>query len=548
MRRLKRLKITAIVLSALIFLSGCRAKPDGTSSSAEPPTAVAAAGSRNYLTMLYSAADTFNPYTAATDINRQLCRLLYEPLLKTDNSYNISYSLAQSAEVRGKECTVTLKSRYFSDGSALTADDVVYSFNLAKKSNTEYAYKLYEALSATAKDSKTVVIKLDRADPYFANTLDFPIIKKGSDTRTDADGVTHPPIGCGRFKLNDSEDKLITNEHDPGKNRVIKEIRLINAPDSEAVGHYVEIGAADMYYSDISDGNILRMSGKKVNINLNHLIYIGANLSDEQLSLNALRQAISSGLDRKEICRDGYFNNALPANGFFNPAWEAVKSVQNINLQANKEITVENLEEIGYNKLDSAGVRTNGAGKKLKFELIVNKENRLRVSAARIIAKRLFEYGISVNVAEKSFADYTAALSSGNFQLYLAEVAITPNMDISSLVTEGGSAAYGIKKPEKKADEKKTDEKTEQTGSTESTASEAEQAEEQSLTAAELVSGFYAGTNTLADLSSVLQTEMPVIPLCYRTGVLFYNDKIENVNNSSCSDIYFSIDSYSVGE
>lgn len=548
MRRLKRLKTAAIVLSALIFLSGCRAKPDGTSSSAEPPTAVAAAGSRNYLTMLYSAADTFNPYTAATDINRQLCRLLYEPLLKTDNSYNISYSLAQSAEVKGKECTVTLKSRYFSDGSALTADDVVYSFNLAKKSNTEYAYKLYEALSATARDSKTVIIKLDRADPYFANTLDFPIIKKGSDTRTDADGVTHPPIGCGRFKLNDSEDKLITNEHDPGKNRVIKEIRLINAPDSEAVGHYVEIGAADMYYSDISDGNILRMSGKKVNINLNHLIYIGANLSDEQLSLNALRQAISSGLDRKEICRDGYFNNALPANGFFNPAWEAVKSVQNINLQANKEITIENLEEIGYNKLDSAGVRTNGAGKKLKFELLVNKENRLRVSAARIIAKRLFEYGISVNVAEKSFADYTAALSSGNFQLYLAEVAITPNMDISSLVTEGGSAAYGIKKPEKKADEKKTDEKTEQTGSTESTASEAEQAEEQSLTAAELVSGFYAGTNTLADLSSVLQTEMPVIPLCYRTGVLFYNDKIENVNNSSCSDIYFSIDSYSVGE
>ena len=539
---MKRLKITAIVLSALIFLSGCRAKPDGTSSSAEPPTAVAAAGSRNYLTMLYSAADTFNPYTAATDINRQLCRLLYEPLLKTDNSYNISYSLAQSAEVKGKECTVTLKSRYFSDGSALTADDVVYSFNLAKKSNTEYAYKLYEALSATVRDSKTVVIKLDRADPYFANTLDFPIIKKGSDTKTDSDGVTPPPIGCGRFKLNDSEDKLITNEHDPGKDRAIKEIRLINAPDSDAVGHYVEIGAADMYYSDISDGNILRMSGKKVNINLNPLIYIGVNLSNEQLSLNALRQAISSGLDRKEICRDGYFNNALPANGFFNPAWEAVKSVQNINLQANKEITVENLEEIGYNKLDSEGVRTNGAGKKLKFELLVNKENRLRVTAARIIAKRLSEYGISVNVAEKSFADYTAALSSGNFQLYLAEVAITPNMDISSLVTEGGSAAYGIKKPEKKEDGKKADEKTEQTDGGE------QQTEEQSLTAAELVSGFYAGTNTLADLSSVLQTEMPVIPICYRTGVLFYNDKIENVNNSSCSDIYFSIDSYSVGE
>ncbi len=31
-----------------------------------------------------------------------------------------------------------------------------------------------------------------------------------------------------------------------------------------------------MYYSDISDLQYSRMSGKKVNINLNHLIYIGA--------------------------------------------------------------------------------------------------------------------------------------------------------------------------------------------------------------------------------------------------------------------------------
>ena len=363
---MKGFKAAAIILSALILLCGCRARDENTSSFSEiTGTASSSSVGRGYLTLLYSSADTFNPYTAATDINRQLCRLLYEPLLKTDNSYNISYSLAQSAEVKGKECTVSLKSRYFSDGTALTAEDVVYSFNLAKKSNTEYAYKLYEALSAAARDSKTVVIKLDRADPYFANVLDFPIIKRNSDKITDSDGVTHPPIGCGRFKLNENSDRLVVNEHDPGKNRAIGEIRLINAPDSEAVGHYVEIGAADMYYSDISDGNILRMSGKKVNINLNHLIYMGVNLSNEQLSLNALRQAISSGLDRKEICRDGYYNNALPANGFFNPAWEAVKSVQNINLQANKEITVENLEEIGYNKLDSAGVRTNGAGKKL---------------------------------------------------------------------------------------------------------------------------------------------------------------------------------------
>ena len=138
---------------------------------------------------------------------------------------------------------------------------------------------------------------------------------------------------------------------------------------------------------------------------------------------------------------------------------------------------------------------------------------------------------------KKSFADYTAALASGNFQLYLGEVAITPNMDLTNLVAEGGSAAYGAaaSKPDVTAD---TASDTASDAPTEETA--------QSVSAAELINGFYSGTNTVNDVASVLQAEMPFIPVCYRTGVLFYNDNIENVNNSSLSDIYFSIESYKI--
>jgi len=66
----------------------------------------------------------------------------------------------------------------------------------------------------------------------------------------------------------------------------------------------------------------------------------------------------------------------------------------------------------------------------------------------------------------------------------------------------------------------------------------------ESAKAEEVLNGFYEGKNSITDLASVLQTEMPFIPVCYRTGVLFYNDNIENVNKSSASDIYFSIESY----
>ena len=549
---MKIYKKTAVcaVLAATLLLSGCRAGISDSSSSGATLSAGGESGtSRSYMTLLYSSADSFNPYTAKTDVNRQLCRLLYEPLVKLDDAFNVSYSVARAVELNGTECRVTLKDVDFSDGTKVTADDVVYSFNLAKNSGTKYAYKLYLAKSASASGSESVIFRLEKADPYFANVLDFPIIKKGSDSQTDSDSVSIPPVGCGRYKLNEDMTGLVVNGASvdaSGYN--IKEIQLINAPDEESLSHYVEVGAADMYYSDISDGNILRMSGERVSINLNNLIYIGVNNAYGDLTQEVLRQAISSGIDRSAVCRDSYYNNAIAANGFFNPLWEPVKSVQNIETTANAEITIENLEKIGYNNLDSDGIRRNKSGTGLSFELLVNSENRLRVSAAKLIAEQLSQYGFRIKVVEKPYSEYTEDLNSGNFQLYLAEVAITPNMDLSNLVLEGGSAAYGIKKPEE--DDENAENGGQSSSSASSSGSESAASGSESSdggevsTAAMLIEGFYSGKNTAADIASALQTEMPFIPVCYRTGVLFYNDNIENVNNSSVSDIYFSIESY----
>ena len=527
-----------IIAGTLLLLSSCRGSTTGISSDLPSGTESVSSADRDYITLLYSASDTFDPYTATTDSNRQLCRLIYEPLVKLDDEFNVVYCLAEEAVLEGRLCTVTLKNRSFSDGSRLTADDVVYSFNLAKKSATEYAYKLYSAESASAQGSNTVVFKLSKADPYFTNLLDFPILKRGSEKQTTSDSVALPPIGCGRYRVDESLTKLVLNEVSlaNASDYSIKEIRLVNAPDSESLSHYVEIGAADMYYSDISDGNIIRMSGKKVNININHIVYIGVNQSYGNLGLNELRQAISAGIDRTAVCRDGYYNNAIAATGFFNPVWEPVKSVQNIETVANQEITIENLEKIGYNSVDDKGIRLKNGRTRLQFTMLVNSENRTRVAVAQLISNQLMNFGIKINVVEKSYADYTAALSSGNFQLYLGEVALTPDMDLSSLVTEGGSAAYGVKNQTNHKGEHSTNAAAEDT--------ESPQDNEEIATAAQLIEGLYNGQNTISDVASVLQTEMPFIPICYRTGVLFYNDHIENVNNSSVSDIYFSIESY----
>ena len=530
-------KTIALILAVLLVFvfSGCKKSPDTVSSEPEHSVGTESGKKKDYLNLLYSMSYTFNPYTVKTSINRQICKLIYEPLIKLDNNFNPIFCIASAASVEGKICTVTLNSYKFSDGSSITADDVVYSYNLAKSSETSYSAKLYEVERASVTNSNTVVFTLTKSDPYFINVLNFPIIKSGSEKIADSDSVLQPPIGSGRYKVSDDRQSLVLNENYHGTASSIKTVKLINAPDTESVTHYAQVGAADMYYNDISDGTILRMSGKKLEVNLNSLVYIGINQNYGVLGENALRQALSSGIDRSKICQNIYYNNAVAATGFFHPAWDAVKAVQNIQIEAKNEITVENLEKIGYNSLDSKGLRVNSSGIPLKLTLLVNSENRMRVMAAQLISSQLADYGISVTVIEKSYEQYITALNEGNFQLYLGEIKITENMDMSPLVIKGGVAAYGL--PEvKETDESAEPQNTEAGDSTEEVLT--------AKTPGDVVGGFYAGENTIADIASVLQSDMPFVPICYRTGVLFYNDSIENVTGASESDIYFSIESY----
>lgn len=513
----------------LLSFCGCRENKTEISDNASHEESINEK-SRDYITLLYSAADSFNPYTLKTDVNRQLCKLLYEPLVKVTNDFKAVKALAKSVKLSGKSCTVILREAKFSDGTTITAQDIEYSYNLAKKSNTTYGKKLYNVSSVSASGSK-IVFKLKKNDPYFENVLDFPIIKKGSDKKTDSDSVALPPVGCGRYKLNFKNDELVTNKSYFGVKGKIKTIRLINAPDTESVSHYAEIGAADMYFSEISDGKILRMSGTKKEINLNNLVYIGINQNYAPLNKRALRQALSAALNRIRLCEEAYYNNAVAATGVFHPDWEETKSVQNIQIESDSEITIENLKEIGYNKLNSEGIRINSNGTPLKFTLLVNSENRIRVLAANTVAKQLKGVGIGITVVEMSYKKYKAALKKGDFQLYIGEIKFTDNMDVSSLFVKGGSAAFGL--PKNKT-EKNTISSTSSSSSKKSVITDSQK----------VIEEYSKGKTTVRDVASVLQSEMCVVPLCYRTGVLFYNDKIENVNKASLSDIYFSIDSY----
>ena len=82
----------------------------------------------------YATSDSLNPYFATGNENIALASLYCQPLYTVKSDYSAEAVLADSIATDGTKVSVTLKNAVFSDGTAVTAKDVVYSFNKAKAS------------------------------------------------------------------------------------------------------------------------------------------------------------------------------------------------------------------------------------------------------------------------------------------------------------------------------------------------------------------------------------------------------------------------------
>ena len=509
MKFYRLISVILIILLCFCMLLGCNNSKNGPeSSSGKEQGEVSSTDSIN---LLYCNNDTFNPYTLITKVNMELCQLLYDPLIVLDNSFEPIYKLAHSASMDGNSWTVVLKDAQFSDGSIVKGEDVVYSFNLAK-SHSSYSSALAHTSSVEV-DGAKIIFNLSYVDPYFINLLDFPILKAGSDNIRNEDSVLLAPIGAGRFILSDDESQLLRNENYYGDKSEYKTVNLINAPDSESVAHYVEVGATDFYYANINDGKIIRMDGKKFSVNQNRLIYLGVNMGNAMLSDVKVRYGISAALDRNKIVTTAYYDNAVAATGPFTPVWKATGSYQTIETSANIKIAIENLEQIGYNILDNSGLRKNKSGYPLSFSLLINRDNASQSIAAELIKKQLGDIGVGITVNALSFDAYTQALESSAFQLYLAEVKLNNNFDIGPLVLPGGSCAYSV----------------------------ADSNDENTTSFTDIIGKYRNGEVAISDVITSVGSQMPFIPICYRSGILFYSDSVSEVTDASTNDLFMHL-------
>lgn len=540
---MKLKKLLSLLLASALLLSavGCGSNKD-TSNNTSDNAASNSTESVDSLTLLYRADDTINPYTAKSFLNRRLANLMYDPLVKVDACFQPEFILAKDIEISDKQCVVTLKSAVFSDGSAVTADDVVYSLKLALNSELAFKDQLTSIKSYKTDGSDKIVITLTKTDPYFANVLDFPVIKKDSDSLKDENKIVLPPIGSGRYIFDTKEKQLNANAMCVSGAPSFKTIKLIDAPDDTVVKYNLEVGNVSAYYSDLSDGVIPPMSGSSAPVNLTNLVYLGLNLENKHLTNAKVRYALSYAVDRLVVCNEAYYAYATPATGVFNAAWNDAGTLQNLPKTKELQNVVAILEEIGYNNKDNEGFIVDEKGKNITFRLVAYKGNDRRLKAAQLIKEQLEAIGFKINLKELEWDEYTKALSDGSFDIYIAETRLSNNMDVTELLTADGSLSYGI--PTVEQSETETEKKPD--NRTDKEANESEGQDEPEFTShipllEEAIEGFYGEQLSLVDIINAFNAEMPIIPICHRQGISVCDPRLNAETMSSVSDVYFGI-------
>lgn len=529
--------VAAFVCVAVLFsLCGCNGGKSvidtisnlGSKKEAEPIDEIG-------FTVPYMRADSLDPYKLTNSMNRYVSRLIYDSLFGVDESFREVAIIADSYTVSGKALTVKIKTGLkFTDGTPLTSEDIVYSFNTAKES-LSYAPYLENIGQAQADGTCSVVFSLLMPDSSEAANLIFPIVKNGSYTdngngdeypASEDDGeesATVPssdtgytskiPVGSGRYTfVSNSESKYLMYNKDRigGFSPRYAKIGLVDISASETFSSLFDLNKIDFYCDNFDSGKYTKFTKVSDNVALTNFVYLGVNSQDSILSEPKVRRAIALALDRTELASVSFAGCAVPTALPFNPSYYKLTGCTLPTLNIKTDNAVKLLEDAGYKSISESGIRYK-EDKAMSFTLLVNSENDFRRSLARGIQQALDKINIKITIREASYSEYASAVTSGSFELYIGETELPNSFGLSRFFSDDGGLRYGIS------------EKSE---------------------TARIYEKYLIGKADMQSLIGSFSDEMPFVPLAFRQGITVSSDKITSEIKTVPGDCFANINEW----
>lgn len=425
-----------------------------------------------------------SPYTTRSKANRFVCELIYRAMvnLKADYSYELDLASEIYTEDNITWYIYLNEGETFPDGTEFTAYDLRYSFQQAMAEGSYYAKSLEVVNSVKVIDATCLRVTLYYADRYFPNLLTFPVISYET--------VKNPLYFPDVYSFSEDGTKLICDIYSAAQ-----EIELVSATDMDLLTYEMRMGRYDCIY--VTDPLDLGSAGNGGTLGMqsNRMVYLGMNSYYSFTYYADFRRAISAAIDYGRIVSDVYEYFASAPKKLYNPDFYEMQYVSQKSLDLMSANLI--LDDMGYGNRDGEGFRTNKRGKRISLRLIVCNESAVKVELANAIAEMLLEVGIEVEVSALSYSSFMVDLQNGNYDLYIAEMRLGADMDLTKILTpyeyqysDFEYLNYGVPNSEK-------------------------------LYFSWL--GYMGGTVTPSEFAAVFEEITPFAPLCYTKGCAIFN-------------------------
>lgn len=418
-------KLLALILSLLMMLSilaGCTNNPG---NATEPDNGSVSTKKDSVIIAISSEPSTLDPTQGWGHGNTPL---IQSTLLRYNYDMSFSYDLATGYNLDDSGLVWTFNLRddaRFTDGEAVTADDVVFTYETTKAAQASVDLTFVEKVEAT--NEHTVVFTLNRPTSVFLNTVAsvgiIPEHAYGEDYGTN-------PIGSGPWKFvqwNPQEQLMLTaNEDYYGTVPAIKDVTIVFMDEDAAFAAVkanqvdVALTAATLATTEIPGYEVQSISSidnrgftLPVLPDEGKLTESGYPIGNNVTCNVEIRQAIAYCIDR-ELVAD------VALNGFATPCYSENDGMPwnnpEVKVETNAEYAKQLLADAGWADTDGDGI-VERDGVKAEFTVLYPSGDSVRQAIAMAAAQQVKEIGILIKVEGTSWDDLAKRMFSNGVMM-----------------------------------------------------------------------------------------------------------------------------------
>lgn len=408
-----------------LALTACQGSGSAGTTGANDELIIA--GQSDNLTQVFNP---FLPNTAQglTYTSQGSGGFIYEPLVQI-NTVDIGNDLPWLAKTwrwsdGNKTLTLDLQTGVkWTDGTAFSADDVVFTFTLLKNYAALNTLGAEFAKVSAPSASQVVFTFAVPSQQFFTNIVSCPIVSKHiwSAVKDPTSYTDKNPVGTGPFKLSTFSAQsfvLVRNEDYWQPKAQIKSLRFVAYKDNAGMTNALVQGQADWAGSFIANADktyVARSSHNHYWAPINGTDGLIPNLERWPLSDLAVRRAISLGVDRKQVAAASNDVAATSVTGLPMPAYTSSIAPQYKGLNFVQDVNKahQTLTDAGYTK-GSDGYYEK-SGKRVEFSISFPSSYTEIAARAQVLVSQLKDIGIKLNVDTTTVNDINPMTAKGDF-------------------------------------------------------------------------------------------------------------------------------------